>query len=338
MLKKTIILALTCLMLTPVLFSFKKDKKQQAVRTIIIDAGHGVTPGGGYDGAAGSYSHEDEICYAISKKLVAQIAKQYPNIRVVETRPTRNKVDLHQRADIANQNKGDLFISIHVNAMDPRKGKELTGYKTETYYTGKGKKRKKHTRQVPQYRYYTIPSTAKGTQVYVWGAHKTEDKELAIRENAPLFAEENYQEKYGNVDVNSPEFIALSLVKTKQFFKRSSKLADFLTDEFASTGRVSQGAYQRQKGIWVLQATAMPSVLIETGFITNKEEEDYLNSETGQEEMATSITKALGNYVRWVETQQASTTGTSVPANKTAKAPIKFLEAIEQKEKLSLTK
>jgi N-acetylmuramoyl-L-alanine amidase len=337
MLKKSIFL-LTLLFIAAFLFSFTKVARQQAVRTVIIDAGHGIMSGGGYNGAAGSYSHEDEICYAISKKLVAQITRAYPNVRIIETRPTKNIVGLHERADIANQNKGDLFISIHVNAMPPKEGRELTGYKTETYYTGKGKKRKKHTRKVAQYRYYTIPSTAKGTQTYIWGAHKTEDKEVAIRENAPLFAEENYEEKYGKIDVNSPEFVAMSLVKTKQFFKRSSKLADFLTDEFARTGRVSQGSYQRQKGIWVLQATAMPSVLIETGFITNKEEEDYLNSDSGQEEISSSITRALGSYIDWVDKQQASSSGATVPVLPTGKTPIGFLEAIEQKETSVRTK
>jgi N-acetylmuramoyl-L-alanine amidase len=149
-----------------------------------------------------------------------------------------------------------------------------------------------------------------------------------------MFAEENYKEKYGDIDPNSPEFIALSLVKTKQFFKRSSQLASLVEAEFAKAGRVSQGSYQRQMGIWVLQATAMPSILVETGFITNKAEEDYLNSEAGQEETATCINKALGNYITWLEKQQSSSTRLpEIPAVKTAKSPIHFLEAIEKKEK-----
>ena len=102
--------------------------------------------------------------------------------------------------------------------------KELKGYKTVYYYTGKGKSRKKRSKKVPQYRYYTTPNPAKGTETYIWGAHKNEDKEVALRENAPMLTEDNYKQTYGDIDPNSPEFIALSLLKTKQFFKRS---ADF---------------------------------------------------------------------------------------------------------------
>src|SRR5215217_1876507 len=136
-------------------------KKPQPIKTVIIDAGHGVMPSGGYNGAHGSYSYEDEICLAISKRLVAQIVKEHPDVRIVETRPTRNIVGLRERANIANTEKGDLFISIHVNAMPPVQHRELAGYETETYYTGKGKKRKKHTRKVAKYRYYTTTSQAK---------------------------------------------------------------------------------------------------------------------------------------------------------------------------------
>ena len=214
MLKKTL-LAFFFIPTIAVLFSFNKPAKQQVLKTIIIDAGHGIMSNGGHNGAKGSYSYEDDICLAVSKKLVALLNKEFPEVKVIETRPTKYITTLHQRADIANQNKGDLFISIHVNAMPPIQKRELLGYKTETYYTGKGKSRKKRTRKVPRYRYYEVPNTtARGTQTYIWGAHKGDDKEVAVRENAPMLAEENYKEKYGDIDVNSPEFIALSLVKT----------------------------------------------------------------------------------------------------------------------------
>jgi N-acetylmuramoyl-L-alanine amidase len=291
-------------------------------------------PGGGYNGAHGSYSFEDEICLAISKKLVAQIAKDHPNVRIVETRPTRNITALHERADIANANKGDLFISIHVNAMPPVTHREQVGTETEVYYTGKGKKKKKHTRKVPKYRYYTTVSQTKGTQTYIWGAHKTDDKELAIRENAQMFSETNYTEKYGGIDPNSAEFMAEAAVRTKRFWVRSSRMADFVESEFSRVGRVSQGSYQRQKGIWVLQATAMPSVLIETGFITNKEEEDYLNSESGQQEMAECISRGLGNYLDWLDKNGKPSSG-GVPAPGavgSAASAAAFLEAIERNE------
>jgi N-acetylmuramoyl-L-alanine amidase len=122
-----------------------------------------------------------------------------------------------------------------------------------------------------------------------------------VRENAPMLAEDNYKEKYGEIDPNSPEFIALSLVKTKQFGQRSAVLSQMVEDEFAKVGRISGGSRQRQVGIWVLQATAMPSILVETGFITNPQEEAYLNSEKGQNEISESITKAIHQYVKWLE-------------------------------------
>jgi N-acetylmuramoyl-L-alanine amidase len=301
MVKRTILFFLT-LSLSGVLTSFKPVPKQQVLRTVIIDAGHGRMASGGHNGAKGSYSYEDEICYAVSKKLVAQLKQEFPEVKIIETRPTENIVDLRERANIANRNRGDLFISIHVNAMPPIQRRELTGYRTEVFYTGKGKKKKKNTRQIPQYRHYEVPNTnARGTQTYIWGAHKAEDKEIAVRENAPMLAEDNYKEKYGEIDPNSPEFIALSLVKTKQFGQRSAVLSQMVEDEFAKVGRISGGSRQRQVGIWVLQATAMPSILVETGFITNPQEEAYLNSEKGQNEISESITKAIHQYVKWLE-------------------------------------
>jgi len=331
MLKKS--LFIFSLLLTATSFSsFVRDKKQKAIRTIIIDAGHGMRKNGGYDGARGSYSYEDEICYEVSKKLVKTISKEFPEIKIIETRPTHNITDLHERADIANQNRGDLFISIHVNAAPPKQHRELTGYKTVVSYTGKGKKRKKVTRKVPQYHYYTTPNPSKGTETYIWGSHKNEDKEIAMRENAPMLGEENYRDKYGDIDPNSPDFIALSLLKTKQFFKRSATLAGMVEEEFAKVGRSSRGQKQRQVGIWVLQATAMPSVLVETGYITNREEEDYLNSDQGQEEISSCVTNALKGYINWLEKSQTPITGHS-SSNMNTQKSYAFLKNIEEKEK-----
>jgi len=332
MLKKLFLIA-TLIPISAILTSFTPTEKQAVIKTIIIDAGHGRMENGGHNGAKGSYSYEDEICLAVSKKLVAKIRAEYPNIKVIETRPTENIVSLRERANIANHNRGDLFISIHVNAMPPIQKKEFAGYKTEVYYTGKGKKKKKQTRKIEQYRYYTVPNTrTKGTETYMWGAHKAEDKEVAVRENAPMLAEENYKEKYGDIDPNAPEFIALSLVKTKQFSQRSAMLSYMVEEEFEKVGRVSGGPKQRQVGIWVLQATAMPSILVETGFITNPDEERYLNSESGQTELANCITKALGSYMKWLEKRQQSNGASAYqpyqsPAGKMEES---FLEALDR--------
>ena len=323
-------------------FSFKGDdisttpRKQKVVKTIVIDPGHG----GSDAGAKGQYSYEKDICLDVSLKLGKMIEKEFPDIKLLFTRTTDTYPALHARADYANNNKGDLFLCIHVNSAPAQRKAELTGYKTVTYYTGKGKNRKKKTKQVPQYRYYNLPSKAKGTETYIWGAHKSEEKELAVRENAPMLAEENFEQNYGGIDPNSPEFIALSLLKTKQYFKRSATLAGYVQDEFVKVGRVDRDVKQRGVGIWVLQATAMPSVLIETGFISNPEEEKYLNSQEGQNELSECIIRALRKYISWLEEKQGDDKKDVIEEKitesdrKAAAANTKaFLEMVEANEK-----
>ncbi|MBK9380425.1 MAG: N-acetylmuramoyl-L-alanine amidase [Chitinophagaceae bacterium] len=323
-------------------FSFKGDdisttpRKQKVVKTIVIDPGHG----GSDAGAKGQYSYEKDICLDVSLKLGKMIEKEFPDIKLLFTRTTDTYPALHARADYANNNKGDLFLCIHVNSAPAQRKSELTGYKTVTYYTGKGKNRKKKTKQVPQYRYYNLPSKAKGTETYIWGAHKSEEKELAVRENAPMLAEENFEQNYGGIDPNSPEFIALSLLKTKQYFKRSATLAGYVQDEFVKVGRVDRDVKQRGVGIWVLQATAMPSVLIETGFISNPEEEKYLNSQEGQNELSECIIRALRKYISWLEEKQGDDKKDVIEEKitesdrKAAAANTKaFLEMVEANEK-----
>lgn len=334
-------LVLWLIALSAVITSFTLIKKQQILRTVIIDAGHGIMSGGGHNGAKGTYSYEDDICLAVAKKLVVQLKKEFPEINIIETRPTENIVALKERANIANRNRGDLFISIHVNAMPEIQHRDLVGHRTEVYFTGKGKKKKKHTRKIPQYHYYTTPNTtAKGTQTYIWGVHKAEDKEIAVRENASMLTEENYEEKYGSIDVNSPEFVALALVKTQQFGKRSAMLSHMVEEQFSKVGRISGGSKQRQVGIWVLQATAMPSILVETGFITNPQEEAYLNSEDGQQEIAASVTGALHNYISWLEKKQTPVVNSTsqVPIQPLSKMAYKYSEAVEQNKKRSVAK
>src|SRR5688500_9597207 len=110
MLKKTFLIFFSFFALT-VLSSFLGKKNHKVIKTIVIDAGHGLQKNGGYNGAKGAYSYEDEICYDVAKKLVKLVAQEFPEVRIVETRPTHNITDLRERADIANQNRGDLFIS-----------------------------------------------------------------------------------------------------------------------------------------------------------------------------------------------------------------------------------
>ncbi len=271
-----------------------KDYVQQkaSLRTIVIDAGHG----GKDEGAPGAYSYEKDIALAISLKLQAELEKEMPDVKVVMTRTTDTYPSLQDRANLANYVKGDLFISIHCNSADPIKHSEFLGYEDETYYKGKGSKRKQYTRKVAQYRHWTTPNPAEGTETYIWAAHKNEDKELAMRENEALYTDSTTSKEAGNFDPDSPEQMILYSLKTQQYFTRSANLALTVEDEFKKVGRISREARQRQVGIWVLQATAMPSILVETGYISNPEEENYLNSQSGQQEIADVIVKALKRY------------------------------------------
>ena len=345
MIKRTLLLFLSASFCITILSFIKNDgqaksKKQKVIKTIIIDPGHGGTDAG----AKGQYSYEKDICLDISLKVGALLEKEFPEVKILYTRKTDTYPALHARADFANENKGDLFLCIHVNSAPAQRKSELTGYKTVTYYTGKGKNRKKKTKQVPQYRYYTLPSKAAGTETYIWGAGKTDDKELAVRENASMLTEANYKERYGDMDPTSPEFVAISLLKTKQYFKRSATLAGFVQDEFVNVGRVDRDVKQRPVGIWVLQATAMPSVLVETGFISNPEEERYLNSEEGQIEISNCIVSALKKYSAWLEEKQEDDNkddkgkDTNTNGQASAAATRSFLDMIEQNEKKSKKK
>jgi N-acetylmuramoyl-L-alanine amidase len=271
---------------------FKPVYQKAKLKTIVIDAGHGGHDGG----AAGKYSKEKDISLAVALKLAKMVAANMPGIEVVLTRTQ----DIYQspptKANIANNNKGDLFISIHCNSAAPIRHSELTGYDTQVYYTGKGRKKKKHTRKVPQYRNWTTPNPARGTETYIWGAHKNDLKEKAMRENESLYLDSATANFVKDFNPNSPDRMILYSLKTQQYFNRSANLALTVEEEFTKVGRISRQAQQRQVGIWVLQAVAMPSILVETGFISNPAEEDYLNSDDGQDEIVKCIVQALKRY------------------------------------------
>ncbi len=300
MLKKTLSIFIPLFILIT-LTSLKKDPvlqdKKPGIRTIVIDAGHG-----GKDvGARGKFSNEATITLAIALKLEKELKKAMPDVKIVMTRTTDVFESPIVKANKANAAKGDLFVCIHVNAAPGIRNKELTGYKTEVYYSGTGKKRKKYTKQVPQYRYWTVPNPAKGTETYIWGIDKNDDKQVALRENESLYIDSTSAKLVGDFNPDSPEKMILYSLKTQQYFARSVNLAMAVEDEFSKIGRNSREVHQRQKGIWVLQATAMPSVLIETGYITNPEEEEYLNSESGQTELSQAIVGALKRYRQAIE-------------------------------------
>jgi len=286
------------------LFGFKPFYQKALLRKVIIDAGHG-----GHDGGAeGKYSQEKDISLGVALKLAKMVEDEMPDVEVVLTRTQDVYQSPPTKANIANFNKGDLFISIHCNSAPPVRHSEVTGYQTEVYYTGKGKRKKKHTRRVPQYRHWTTPNAAKGTETYIWGAHKTDLKEKAMRENESLYLDSATANFVKDFDPNSPDRMILYSLKTQQYFNRSANLALTVEEEFKKVGRISRQAQQRQVGIWVLQAVAMPSILVETGFISNPEEEEYLNSESGQSEIVRCVVQALKRYKYSLESQSPKVT------------------------------
>lgn len=265
--------------------------KAPKIKTIIVDAGHGGTD----QGAKGSYSTEAQITLQLSLRLDTILRRELPNTRIVMTRTTDVYHHVKQKADIANQENGDLFVCIHVNAAPPKKN--VTGYKTVPYYKGKGASRKRYYRKVPIYT--STPNPVHGTSTYVWAADRVDEKARGIAEDERY---ESIAEMMDIPDFNSPEAMIKARLWSQKFFKNSVRLASMIEDEFSSVGRKSMGVLQRNHmGIWVLQATNMPAVLIETGFITNQEEEDYLNSESGQIDITRSIANAVIKYKLMVD-------------------------------------
>lgn len=298
------------------LFNFSPIKtygqQPKKIKTIIVDAGHGGSDAGARGEYEGSLrSLEKNITLAISNKLVTELQQQLPGTTILPTRTSDITQSPKEKAQFANENKGDLFVCIHADAVALKTGSRIKGYRTQTYTTtkwvGKGKKKKKivtrHQKEVPIREYFKIPTTRKGTSTLIFTAHKTNEKIKAL-ENSEMVFETEQNDSSLNINYDSPEWKANALLYTQLYFKKSYKLASAVQQEIAGMGREDLGVWQRQKGIWVLQATQMPAILIETGFIANPEDERYLNSEEGQQEIAEAIAKGVKKYKDQVENPQ----------------------------------
>lgn len=260
-------------------------RQEKPLRTIVIDAGHG----GADVGARGSYSTEKELTLQVALKLGKLLEENMPDVKVVYTRKVDRFDDPRLKAQIANDAKGDLFVSIHCNAAP--KTRYVTGYKNVVRKKGK----KKVTVKQPIYGY--AASTAKGTETYIWATTKNNAKMETLKQNSVIVLDANSEETKQMMDATDPETFILLNTLRNAFFDQSLRLSTLVEDEFTKVGRISRGARQRnEKGIWVLSATAMPSVLVELGFISNPEEEDYLNSASGQAETANCLYKAIKKY------------------------------------------
>ena len=277
------------------------------VKTIIVDAGHG----GSDSGAPGTVTNEATITLSVAQKLAKALRTEFPSIKILETRPTTafpgyaaNKDAANKwRADFANRNGGDLFISLHCNAAGRKPGgwyeKMVVGHTNQVRTVKKGKKHIKKTVRVPIYEDFWVENKAVGTETYIWAVGKNDQKISSVKNNDDYYNEET--ETSDNLqlpDPNDPAEKARMLIYAQHYFRKSYLLANLVEQEFTNEGRTSRGVQQRNhKGIWVLQATGMPSILIEMGFISNKEEEQYMMSETGQEAIVKNIVKAVKNYV-----------------------------------------
>lgn len=227
--------------------------------TVIIDAGHGGKDHGAIDNGV----REKDINLGVAREVAAYLRKHYKDVKVVMTRDKDVFLSLQQRADAANQAKGDLFVSIHTNSV------------AESNPNRK---------------------TVAGVTTYTLGLHKdAANQEVARRENNVITYENNYDAKYSGFDPNSDESYIIFEMAQKANLAQSVKFADAVQQKMSKMAhRRDRGVHQA--GFWVLWATSMPAALIELDFICNPNSAKYLASESGQEQMGKAIGTAIGEY------------------------------------------
>ncbi|MEW6470300.1 MAG: N-acetylmuramoyl-L-alanine amidase [Bacteroidota bacterium] len=250
-----------------------KTKPPFGIKTVVIDAGHG----GKDPGCHGSEFKEKDIALAIALKLGAYIEKYCKDVKVVYTRKTDVFVELNERANIANKNKADLFICIHCNSACKRDKKTKKDICNDEVY---------------------------GAETYVMGTNKLDaNLSVAQRENAAILYEDDYKKKYEGFDPDSDEGFVFDNILQSVTINNSLSFAARVQKNFKEkAGRADKGV--KQAGFLVLWKTSMPSVLIETGFLTNEHEHDYLGDEKGQDNMAAAIFRAFRQYKDDLEGRQ----------------------------------
>lgn len=228
--------------------------RQGYVRTVVIDPGHG----GKDPGAIGAKSQEKDIVLAIALKLGGYIESNFDDVKVIYTRDNDEFIGLNRRAQIANENKADLFISIHCNSAANRR--------------------------------------AYGSETFVMGLHRSQENlEVAKKENAAILYEEDYLETYSGYDPNSPEANIIFSMYQNIYLNQSLTMASLTQDQFRDrAGRHDRGV--KQAGFLVLYNVTMPGVLVEAGFLSNAQEEKYLMTEMGQAHIASAVFRAFRDY------------------------------------------
>jgi len=232
------------------------------MKTVVIDAGHGGKDPGNL--GTGRYkAREKDISLDVALRVGGYIKKEFSQIKVIYTRSTDVFIGLNERADIANKAKADLFISIHCNAFT-----KLSSH---------------------------------GVETYALGLHRNkENLQVAMKENSSITMEDDYKTKYEGFDPNSAESIIALTIMQSAFLQQSLSLSSYIQKQFRErVGRTDRGV--KQAGFLVLRKTTMPSVLVELGFLTNEEEEDFLNSENGKAYMSSAIFRGFKEYKEGVE-------------------------------------
>ncbi|MDR1356789.1 MAG: N-acetylmuramoyl-L-alanine amidase [Tannerellaceae bacterium] len=227
---------------------------EEKVFTVVIDAGHG----GKDPGARGRLINEKAINLSVALKLGNLISEKQDNVKVIYTRKTDRFIGLDERANIANRNKADLFISIHANAI--KNASHIAG--TETFTLGL--------------------------------ANSSENQEVARRENSAILLEDDYLQKYEGFDPNSTESYIIFEFMQNKHMEQSISLASEIQKSFKGAKRSDRGV--KQAGLLVLRKTSMPAVLVELGFLTNPAEERFMKSSDGQNELAEAVYDAFAGY------------------------------------------
>lgn len=219
--------------------------------------------GGKDPGCIGLKSYEKNIALSVALKVGKLIKTEYPDIKIVYTREKDEFIELDQRGKIANNHKADLFISIHVNAAKDK--------------------------------------TVKGIETYVMGLHKLQaNLQVAMKENAAIKYEDNYTVRYAGFDPSRPESYIIFSMMQNLYLGKSLEIAGLVQEELIKSTQKHDRSI-RQAGFLVLKDVAMPAILIELGFMSNPEEERFLNSLSGQNKMAGAIARAFQKYKTHVE-------------------------------------
>lgn len=229
--------------------------------TIVVDAGHG-----GKDGSThGAFSKEKDVALQVALLLGQTIEKEIEGAKVIYTRSEDIFIPLYERIEMANKARADLFISIHCNSMPANMRNRADSRGVETFVSGEG---------------------------------RMGEQDVAVRENASILLEKNYKDNYEGYNPNDPESVILLSLYKNAFRKESLRLARLIQDEYIKSGRINRGV--KEQSLAVLAKAGMPAVLTEIGFISNPSEEEYINSQTGREEIVKNITNAIKEYNKWI--------------------------------------